>query len=85
MESLKKYDEPEKLIPLHCGYRKLKSFQVAQLVYDVTARFWSVRTCPRFQSDDMSPHSTAPEARHICRIQSQSKFSSVRSGIFRSS
>jgi hypothetical protein len=27
------------LIPLHGGYRKLKSFQVAQLVYDVTARF----------------------------------------------
>jgi len=29
----------EKLIPLHGGYRKLKSFQLAQLVYDVTARF----------------------------------------------
>ncbi len=29
----------EKLIPPHGGYRKLKSFQVAQLVYDVTARF----------------------------------------------
>jgi hypothetical protein len=29
----------EKLIPLHGGYRKLKSFQVAELVYDVTARF----------------------------------------------
>jgi four helix bundle suffix protein len=32
-------NEPEKLIPLHGGYRKLKSFQVAQLVYDVTVRF----------------------------------------------
>jgi len=31
--------EAEKLIPLHGGYRKLKSFQVAQLVYDVTVRF----------------------------------------------
>jgi hypothetical protein len=31
--------EPEKLIPLHGGYRKLKNFQVAQLVYDVTVRF----------------------------------------------
>jgi len=30
--------EPEKLIPLHGGYRKLKSFQVAQLAYDVTVR-----------------------------------------------
>jgi four helix bundle protein len=32
-------DEKESLIPLHGGYRKLKSFQVAQLAYDVTVRF----------------------------------------------
>lgn len=31
--------EREALIPRHGGYRKLKSFQVAQLVYDVTVRF----------------------------------------------
>lgn len=31
--------EREALIPKHGGYRKLKSFQVAQLVYDVTVRF----------------------------------------------
>ncbi len=31
--------ENEKLIPIHGGYRKLKSFQVAQLVYDITVRF----------------------------------------------
>ncbi|WP_233189294.1 four helix bundle suffix domain-containing protein [Geothermobacter hydrogeniphilus] len=31
--------ELEGLIPKHGGYRKLKSFQVAQLVYDVTVRF----------------------------------------------
>ena len=31
--------EKEPLIPKHGGYRKLKSFQVAQLVYDVTIRF----------------------------------------------
>ena len=29
----------EALIPKHGGYRHLKSFQVAQLVYDVTVRF----------------------------------------------
>ena len=29
----------ESLIPQHGGYRNLKSFQVAQLVYDVTVRF----------------------------------------------
>src|SRR5215475_10589847 len=28
-----------RLIPAHGGYRHLKSFQVAQLVYDVTTRF----------------------------------------------
>ena len=32
-------DDFEKLIPQHGGYKKLKSFQVAQLVYDVTVRF----------------------------------------------
>ncbi len=30
-----------KLIPQHGGYRKLKSFQVAQLCYDITVRFCS--------------------------------------------
>jgi len=29
----------ESLIPKHGGYRKLKSFQIAQLVYDLTVRF----------------------------------------------
>ena len=29
----------ERLIPNHGGYRKLKSFQVSQLVYDITVRF----------------------------------------------
>ena len=31
--------EQERLIQAHGGYRKLKSFQVAQLVYDLTVRF----------------------------------------------
>jgi len=31
--------EPTSLIPRHGGYRNLKSFQIAQLVYDVTVRF----------------------------------------------
>jgi hypothetical protein len=32
-------DEPEGLIPPHGGCRKLTSFRVAQLLYDVTVRF----------------------------------------------
>jgi len=31
--------DQEKLIPKHGGYRQLKSFQLAQLVYDLTVRF----------------------------------------------
>ena len=31
--------DSEPLIPKHGGYRKLKSFQIAQLVYDITVRF----------------------------------------------
>ena len=34
-----KEKEDEGLIPKHGGYRKLKSFQIAQLAYDVTVRF----------------------------------------------
>lgn len=30
---------PEPLLPKHGGYRKLKSFQLSQLVYDITVRF----------------------------------------------
>ncbi len=29
----------DRLVPCHGGYRSLKSFQIAQLVYDVTGRF----------------------------------------------
>ena len=32
-------DRDEQLIPDHGGYRKLKSFQIGQLIYDVTVRF----------------------------------------------
>lgn len=32
-------NDKEELIPKHGGYRKLKSFQVSRLVYDVTVRF----------------------------------------------
>ena len=34
-----KTTQEEKLFPKHGGYRKLKSYQLAQLVYDVTVRF----------------------------------------------
>ena len=42
----------EPLIPKHGGYRKLKSFQVAQLVYDVTVRFCDRYIDPKSRSHD---------------------------------
>ena len=50
-------NEQEKLIPLHGGYRKLKSFQVAQLVYDVTVRF-----CDRYISPLSRTHDQMVQA-----------------------
>ena len=47
----------EPLIPLHGGYRKLKSFQVAQLVYDVTVRF-----CDRYLEKRSRTHDQMVQA-----------------------
>ena len=42
---MKKMTFPSDLMPPHGGYRNLKSFQLTQLVYDVTVRF-----CDRYVS-----------------------------------
>ncbi|OGO37220.1 MAG: hypothetical protein A2147_01505 [Chloroflexi bacterium RBG_16_57_8] len=42
----------EPLIPKHGGYRKLKSFQVAQLIYDVTVRFCDHHVDKRSRTHD---------------------------------
>jgi four helix bundle suffix protein len=49
--------EPEELIPRHGGYRKLKSFQVAQLIYDVTVRF-----CARYVEKRSRTHDQMVQA-----------------------
>jgi four helix bundle suffix protein len=49
--------EKEPLIPKHGGYRKLKSFQVAQLVYDVTVRF-----CDRYINKRSRTHDQMVQA-----------------------
>lgn len=43
---------PEPLIPRHGGYRNLKSFQVAQLCYDVTVRFCDKYIARRSRTHD---------------------------------
>jgi four helix bundle suffix protein len=42
----------EPLIPKHGGYRRLKSFQLAQLCYDVTVRFCERYISPRSRTHD---------------------------------
>src|ERR1700722_16787844 len=49
--------EPEKLILPHGGYRKLKSFKVAQLTYDVTVRF-----CERYVDKRSRTHDQMVQA-----------------------
>jgi len=39
MDEVDDMDQVDKLIPKHGGYRNLKSYQIAQLVYDLTVRF----------------------------------------------
>ena len=52
------------LIPKHGGYRNLKSFQVAQLVYDVTVRFCDRTINKRSRThDQMMPASGSGELR----------------------
>jgi four helix bundle suffix protein len=52
MDEGKRARPAEPLIPKHGGYRKLKSFQVAQLVYDVTAAFCDAHIERRSRTHD---------------------------------
>ena len=52
-----KENAQEPLIPKHGGYRKLKSFQIAQLVYDVTVRF-----CDRYIEKKSRTHDQMVQA-----------------------
>jgi four helix bundle suffix protein len=47
-----KQNEPEPLIPKHGGYRNLKSFQLAQLAYDVTVHFCNIYIDRRSRTHD---------------------------------
>ena len=49
--------DAEPLIPKHGGYRKLKSFQIAQLCYDVTVRF-----CDRYVEKRSRTHDQMVQA-----------------------
>jgi four helix bundle suffix protein len=57
--------EREALIPKHGGYRKLKSFQVAQLVYDVTVRFCARYVDRRSRTHDQMVQAARSGAQNI--------------------
>jgi len=48
--------KPEKLIPLHGGYREFQCFQVAQLAYDVTVSF-----CDPYIEKRRGQHASVPK------------------------
>jgi four helix bundle protein len=48
----KKSKSAEVLIPVHGGYRNLKSFQIAQLCFDVTVRFCARYVAKRDRTHD---------------------------------
>ena len=55
----------EPLIPKHGGYRKLKSFQLAQLIYDVTVRFCERYVNPRSRTRDQMVQAARSGAQNI--------------------
>ncbi len=58
--------ESSRLIPDHGGYRNLKSFQVAELVYDVTVRFCDSYIDRRSRThDQMVQAARRPSRQHM--------------------
>lgn len=51
-ESRDRRTDRESLLPVHGGYRHLKSFQIAQLAFDVTVRFCDRYISPRSRTHD---------------------------------
>jgi len=55
----------EPLIPKHGGYRNLKSFQLAQLVYDLTVRFCDRYINKRSRTHDQMVQAARSGERHV--------------------
>jgi four helix bundle suffix protein len=55
----------ERLIPKHGGYRKLKSFRLAQLIYDVTVRFCDLYIDRRSRTRDQMVQAARSGTRNI--------------------
>jgi four helix bundle protein len=70
----------EPLIPKHGGYRSLKSFQLAQLVYDVTVRFCDRYIGKRSRTHDQMVQAARSGAQNIAE-GSQASGTSKKTGI----
>jgi four helix bundle suffix protein len=57
--------QPDPLIPTHGGYRRLKSFQLAQLCYDVTVRFCNRYIDKRSRTHDQMVQATRSGVQNI--------------------
>jgi hypothetical protein len=79
MDGIDKMDK-EPLIPKHGGYRKLKRFRMAVLVYDVT-----VRSCDRYIDKEVRIPGNLCKCRHnayYCDMQPFGPPDSIPGGIF---
>ncbi len=61
--------EQEKLIPKHGGYRQLKGFQVAQVVYDVTVRFCARYIDAKSRTRDQMVQAARSGVQNIAEVQ----------------
>lgn len=62
--------EPMKPVAPHGGYRKLKSFQMAEIVYDGTAAFCKRFVPPRFRTNDQMVHAAQSGKHNIAEASS---------------
>ena len=63
--ALLSFGDLTRLIPKHGGYRKLKSFQLAELIYDITVRFCDCFIDRRSRTHDQMVQAARSGARNI--------------------
>jgi len=64
--------ETDGLIPAHGGYRKLKSFQIGQLVYDLTVQFCDAHIDRRSRTHDQMVQAARSGVQNIAEVSQAS-------------
>jgi hypothetical protein len=65
---------PESLIPVHGDYRNLKSFQLAQLCFDMTVRFCNRYVDKRDRTHDQMVQAARNGKQNIARLCPERRF-----------